>query len=107
MALPAALIIVNFGICEAHVQPQKVETVNGGRIVHNVKGGKWGKNPEIGLELIRTLGGVEAKDENFAFSFWILGITASRNSVRTESIWPLWDRRDRVLQNFFSLWHSQ
>jgi hypothetical protein len=46
---------------------QKVETVDGVRYVHNNKGGIWGKNPRIALELRRTLGQAEAKDENFAF----------------------------------------
>ncbi|MGZ5469977.1 MAG: hypothetical protein ACXWG5_12560, partial [Candidatus Aminicenantales bacterium] len=33
--------------------PQKIETVDGVRIVHNVKGGLWGKTLKIGLELVR------------------------------------------------------
>lgn len=46
---------------------QKVETVDGVRVVHNSGGGKWGKIPEISLELVRTLGKLEAEDENLAF----------------------------------------
>ncbi|GAF75344.1 unnamed protein product, partial [marine sediment metagenome] len=35
---------------------------------HNEKEGKWGNNPEIKLELIRTIGGLDAEDENLAFN---------------------------------------
>ena len=46
---------------------QKVETVNGVRIVHNEKGGLWGKRPQVVLELVRKIGDIEAEDENAAF----------------------------------------
>jgi hypothetical protein len=49
------------------VRAQKIETVNGVRVVHNEKGGKWGANPEVKLELIRTMGGLEA-EENLSFN---------------------------------------
>lgn len=65
--IAAALIIAGFGIMKVYIWAQKVETVDGVRIVHNSKGGKWGKNPRIALKLIRTLGEVEAQDQNFAF----------------------------------------
>jgi len=45
---------------------QKIETVNGVRIVHNEKGGTWGNNPEVRIELVRTIGGLDA-DENLSF----------------------------------------
>jgi sugar lactone lactonase YvrE len=68
MALTAgALIIASFGIMKARLWSQKVKTVDGVRFVHNSKAGIWGKNPRIALELMRTLGEVEAKDQNFAF----------------------------------------
>ncbi len=46
---------------------QEIETVDGVRIVHNGKTGRWGKTPKISLELIRTLGDINAEDENIAF----------------------------------------
>lgn len=46
---------------------QKIETVNGVRIVHNEKGGKWGNNPEVRIELVRPIGGLDA-EENIAFN---------------------------------------
>ncbi len=46
---------------------QKIETVDGVRVVHNKKGGEWGDNPKISIELIRTIGDVNTEDENLAF----------------------------------------
>ncbi len=45
---------------------QKVETVNGVRIVHNEKEGAWGKTPKVSIELVKTIGELEAEDENVA-----------------------------------------
>jgi hypothetical protein len=50
----------------AFASAQKIETVNGVRIVHNEKGGTWGNNPEVRIELVRTIGGLDA-DENLSF----------------------------------------
>jgi len=47
--------------------PQEIETKDRVRIVHNRKGGKWGKRPKVSLGLIRTLGGIDVEDENYAF----------------------------------------
>lgn len=46
---------------------QKVETVDGVRIVHNQKGGVWGKTPKVSLTKVRTLGDIDAVDPNLAF----------------------------------------
>jgi len=46
---------------------QKVETIDGVSVVHNGKTGKWGKNPKVSLELVRTIGTIEAEDDNFLF----------------------------------------
>jgi len=46
---------------------QKVETVNGVRLVHNEKGRTWGKTPKVSLTKVRTLGDVDAIDPNLAF----------------------------------------
>lgn len=48
---------------------QKIEDKDGVRIIHNEKGGKWGSKPEVSLRLIRTIGGIDVEDENFAFHF--------------------------------------
>lgn len=46
---------------------QKVETKDGVRLVHNQGRGIWGKSPDLTLEKIRTLGDIEAADENVTF----------------------------------------
>jgi hypothetical protein len=47
---------------------QKIETVNGVRIVHNVKGGTWGAKPQVSLKLVRTYGDYDIEDEHLAFN---------------------------------------
>jgi len=47
---------------------QEIEIKNGVRIVHNENNGKWGSDPQVSLKLIRTLGGIDVKDENLAFN---------------------------------------
>jgi len=46
---------------------QKVETIDGIRVVHNEKTSKWGKNPKVSLELVRTIGTLEAENDDFLF----------------------------------------
>jgi sugar lactone lactonase YvrE len=48
---------------------QKIETVDGVRVVHNEKGGLWGKAPKIALELVRRIGDIDTEDENLAFNY--------------------------------------
>ncbi len=47
---------------------QKIETVDGVRTVHNTKTGLWGKNPEVQLRLVQTIGDLNTEDENLAFN---------------------------------------
>jgi len=46
---------------------QKTETVDGVQLIHNNKSGKWGKNPEVSLQLVKTIGEIESEDENILF----------------------------------------
>jgi sugar lactone lactonase YvrE len=46
---------------------QSVEMVDGVRLIHNGEEGQWKKTPSLELELVRTLGDVEAEDETVAF----------------------------------------
>jgi len=46
---------------------QKVETVDGVRVVHNSGPGAWGKTAKVAIEPVRTLGDVDTADENLAF----------------------------------------
>ncbi len=48
---------------------QKIETVDGVRLVHNVAGGLWGKAPKVSLAPIRTIGDVDTDDERLAFHY--------------------------------------
>ncbi len=54
-------------VFSAALDAQKVETVDGVRVVHNDKTGKWGKTPKVSIEFIRNLGELETEDENLAF----------------------------------------
>lgn len=49
------------------VHAQKIETVDGVRVIHNGKEGKWGKNPEISLEYVKNIGDIESENENVLF----------------------------------------
>ncbi|MDP2915824.1 MAG: NHL repeat-containing protein, partial [Candidatus Aminicenantes bacterium] len=42
--------------------------VDGVRVVHNAKGGLWGRSPKVTLTKVGTLGDVEATDPNLAFT---------------------------------------
>ena len=46
---------------------QKIETVDGVKLVHNAGPGAWGKTAKVALESVRTLGDVDTSDENLAF----------------------------------------
>jgi sugar lactone lactonase YvrE len=54
-------------IFSAVLYAQKIETVDGVRVVHNDKAGKWEKKPQISLEFVRNIGELETEDENIAF----------------------------------------
>jgi len=62
-----ACIISLLLIFSSFLSAQKVETVDGARVVHNEKTGKWGKNPKVSLEIVRRIGELETEDENIAF----------------------------------------
>ena len=59
----SVMVIFTFIISRA----QKVETVDGVRVVHNEKNGKWGKTPKISIEFVKTIGDIESEDENILF----------------------------------------
>jgi len=46
---------------------QKIENVDGVKLVHNSGPGAWGRTPKVALEPVRTLGDVDTADENLAF----------------------------------------
>ena len=48
-------------------QAQKIETIDGVRVVHNGQTGNWDKDSKVSLEFIRTIGEVDSEDENIIF----------------------------------------
>jgi sugar lactone lactonase YvrE len=62
-----SLIILIIALAALAPAGQKIETVDGVRVVHNSGPGAWGKTPEVTLEPVRVLGDVETADENLAF----------------------------------------
>ncbi|MEE8378223.1 MAG: NHL repeat-containing protein [Candidatus Aminicenantaceae bacterium] len=46
---------------------QKVETVDGVQIIHNEAQGQWGKNPQVELEFIKTIGEMDSLDDAVIF----------------------------------------
>lgn len=46
---------------------QKLETIDGVRVVHNGKEGAWGKEPKVSLEFMKTIGDIESTDDNILF----------------------------------------
>jgi hypothetical protein len=66
MNIRLTTISILFLVCLS-INAQKTETANGVRIIHNEKGGQWGANPALKLELIRTIGGLDA-EENLSFN---------------------------------------
>jgi hypothetical protein len=63
------LAVVPFLVLALAPAAQKIETVDGGRVVHNEKGGVWGKAPKVALELVRKIGDVDTEDEHVAFNY--------------------------------------
>jgi len=63
-----ALVLAAFILASTlAVAGQKIETVDGVKVVHNSGPGAWGKTPKVALEPVRTLGDVDTADENVAF----------------------------------------
>ena len=46
---------------------QKIETVDGVQVVHNDAEGKWGKNPQVELEFIKTIGEMDSDKDELIF----------------------------------------
>ncbi len=46
---------------------QKVETVDGVQVIHNENEGQWGKNPQVELEFIKTIGEMDSLDDAVIF----------------------------------------
>ncbi len=62
------VLIVFLAFGGATLLAQKIETVDGVRVVHNEKSGQWGKTPKVALELVRKIGDIDSDDENLSFN---------------------------------------
>jgi hypothetical protein len=71
MKKPLASLLIVFVplVIAAAAAAQKVETVDGVRVVRNEKGGRWGQSPKTALELVRKIGDVDTEDEHVAFNY--------------------------------------
>ncbi len=67
MLKPYAIILVLLLAASGQLYSQKVETVDGVKLVHNEKDGKWGANPALDIEFIRNIGELDSDDENILF----------------------------------------
>ena len=67
MRTRTVLIAIVFLLAATLAAGQKVETVDGVRVVHNSGPGAWGKTSKVALEPVRVLGDVDTADENLAF----------------------------------------
>jgi hypothetical protein len=62
------LAFLGLQIPPAASSPQKIETKDGVRIVHNSGPGSWGASPKVRLEPVRVIGDADTEDENLAFN---------------------------------------
>jgi sugar lactone lactonase YvrE len=47
--------------------PQKIETVDGVRVVHNPKSGVWGKDARLAVKFVKNIGELDSSDDNVLF----------------------------------------
>jgi hypothetical protein len=59
---------LSFILMASGPSPQKIETKDGVRIVHNKEKGIWGDHPRLSLKLVRSVGGLDATDEHKIFT---------------------------------------
>lgn len=46
---------------------QKIETVDGVKVIHNDAEGQWGKNPQVELKFIKTIGEMDSDNDELIF----------------------------------------
>jgi len=64
---PSVILLSLLLAVSGHLLAQKIETVDGVKIIHNQKDGKWGKNPELAIEFVKNIGELDSDDDNVLF----------------------------------------
>ncbi len=64
----AAVLLLFASVAVSPASAQEIEIADSVRLVHNIEGGKWGKNLPFSIELLKTIGDVYTEDENLAFN---------------------------------------
>jgi sugar lactone lactonase YvrE len=64
---PLAFLFLLFALGAPGLFPQAAKTGLQPKIIHNQKGGIWGRDPQVYLQLIRAIGGQDVEDSNLAF----------------------------------------
>jgi hypothetical protein len=64
---PGAVFLSLLLVVSIPMMSQKIETIDGVKVIHNDKDGKWGKNPELSIEFVKNIGELDAEDENILF----------------------------------------
>ncbi|MGB2907311.1 MAG: NHL repeat-containing protein [Candidatus Aminicenantaceae bacterium] len=64
---PYVILLCLLLAAASQLYPQKIETVDGIKLIHNQKDGKWGLNPELAIEFVRNIGELDSDDENILF----------------------------------------
>lgn len=67
-SLMAAILLIPSLITIPTLPAQEIEIIDGVRVVHNPKGGKWGEDLPIGIKMVGTIGDIDTEDENLAFN---------------------------------------
>jgi sugar lactone lactonase YvrE len=64
----SVLLIVVAGLSLEAIPAQKIEIIDGIKVIQNEKGGRFGQQLPIALEFVQTIGDIDTEDENLAFN---------------------------------------
>jgi sugar lactone lactonase YvrE len=64
---PSVILLSLLLAVSGHLLAQKIETVDGVKVIHNQKDGKWGKNPALAIEFVKNIGELDSDDDNVLF----------------------------------------
>jgi len=64
---PCVILLCLFLAAASQLNSQKIETVDGVKLIHNQKDGIWGANPKLAIEFVKNLGELDSDDDNVLF----------------------------------------